>query len=65
MDEVVRAMTDAAPPTTQITIANRQIVLADRMLRYVTQILQGGAARPPPPTASRARTRCSATCSTG
>lgn len=44
MDEVVRAMTDANAASTQVTIANRQIVLADRMLRYVTQILQGGAA---------------------
>ncbi|MFY8049663.1 MAG: methyl-accepting chemotaxis protein [Erythrobacter sp.] len=44
MDEVVRAMTDGGAAPTQITIANRQIVLADRMLRYVTQILQGGAA---------------------
>jgi twitching motility protein PilJ len=44
MDEVVRAMTDGGAASTQITIANRQIVLADRMLRYVTQILQGGAA---------------------
>lgn len=44
MDEVVRAMTDSGAASTQITIANRQIVLADRMLRYVTQILQGGAA---------------------
>lgn len=44
MDEVVRAMTDSGAAPTQIVIANRQIVLADRMLRYVTQILQGGAA---------------------
>ncbi|SDD21153.1 methyl-accepting chemotaxis protein [Aquimonas voraii] len=44
MDEVVRAMTDGGAAPTQITIANRQLILADRMLRYVTQILQGGAA---------------------
>jgi twitching motility protein PilJ len=44
MDEVVRAMSEAGVPSFQVTIATRQIVLADRMLRYVTQILQGGAA---------------------
>jgi twitching motility protein PilJ len=44
MDEVVRAMSESGAPSTQIYIAVRQIVLADRMLRYVTQILQGGAA---------------------
>lgn len=45
MDEVVRAMSESGAPSTRtIHIAVRQIVLADRMLRYVTQILQGGAA---------------------
>jgi len=44
MDEVVSAMNESNAPSTQVVIANRQIVLADRMLRYVTQILQGGAA---------------------
>jgi len=43
MDEVVRAMSDAGAANSQVYIAARQIVLADRMLRYVTQILQGGA----------------------
>ncbi|WP_395787796.1 methyl-accepting chemotaxis protein [Aquimonas sp.] len=44
MDEVVRAMSEANVPSAQVFIATRQLVLADRMLRYVTQILQGGAA---------------------
>ncbi|MFN3842080.1 MAG: methyl-accepting chemotaxis protein [Rehaibacterium terrae] len=43
MDEVVRFMSEAGAPSSQIYIAVRQIVLADRMVRYVTQILQGGA----------------------
>jgi len=43
MDEVVRAMSDGGAANSQVYIAARQIVLADRMLRYVTQILQGGA----------------------
>jgi twitching motility protein PilJ len=42
LDEVVRAMSDAGAPASQINIANRQIVLADRMSRRVTEILGGG-----------------------
>jgi twitching motility protein PilJ len=42
LDEVVRAMSDAAAPASQINLANRQIVLADRMSRRVTEILAGG-----------------------
>jgi twitching motility protein PilJ len=43
MDEVVRSMGESGAASSQIYTAVRQIVLADRMLRYVTQILQGGA----------------------
>ena len=42
LDEVVRAMSDAGAPASQINLANRQIVLADRMSRRVTEILAGG-----------------------
>ena len=42
LDEVVRAMSDTGAPASQINIANRQIVLADRMSRRVTEILGGG-----------------------
>ncbi len=45
MDEVVRAMGEAGNASfAQLSTAIRQIVLADRMLRHVTQIRQGGAA---------------------
>lgn len=43
MDEVVRHMSEAGAGSSQIYIAVRQLVLAERMVRYVTQILQGGA----------------------
>ena len=39
LDEVVRAMSDSGAAASQINIANRQIVLADRMSRRVTEIL--------------------------
>ncbi len=42
MDEVVRFMADTGAPSSQIYTASRQISLADRMLRRVTEILQGG-----------------------
>jgi len=42
LDEVVRALSDANAPASQISIANRQIVLADRMSRRVTEIVVGG-----------------------
>ena len=35
-------MSDAGAPASQINLANRQIVLADRMSRRVTEILAGG-----------------------
>jgi twitching motility protein PilJ len=43
MDEVVRAMSDAGAQSSQIYVAVRQIMLADRMLRRVTTIMVGGA----------------------
>ena len=42
LDEVVRAMSDAGAPSSQIYLANRQIVLANKMSRSVTEILAGG-----------------------
>jgi twitching motility protein PilJ len=42
LDEVVRAMSSDNAPASQINLANRQIVLADRMSRRVTEILAGG-----------------------
>lgn len=42
LDEVVRALSDGNAPASQISIANRQIVLADRMSRRVTEIVAGG-----------------------
>ena len=42
LDEVVRSLSDANAPASQISIANRQIVLADRMSRRVTEIVAGG-----------------------
>jgi twitching motility protein PilJ len=43
MDEVVNAMTQAGAPSSQINVAQRQILLADRMLRRVSNILAGGS----------------------
>ncbi|HOZ03936.1 MAG TPA: methyl-accepting chemotaxis protein, partial [Arenimonas sp.] len=42
LDEVVRQMADSGAPASQINLANRQIVLADRMSRRVTEIRAGG-----------------------
>src|SRR5690606_5415305 len=42
MDEVVRYMSESGSSSSQIYTAARQITLADRMLRRVTEILQGG-----------------------
>ena len=42
--EVVRGMSDGGSASSQINLANRQIVLADRMSRRVTEILAGGDA---------------------
>jgi len=42
-DRAVRQLTESGSPTQQVFAASRQLVLADRMLRRVTEILQGGA----------------------
>jgi twitching motility protein PilJ len=42
LDEVVRQMADSGSSSSQINLANRQIVLADRMSRRVTEIRAGG-----------------------
>lgn len=43
-DEAVRMMIQTGTPTGQIYLASRQLVLADRMLRRVGEILGGGGA---------------------
>ncbi|MEX0915398.1 MAG: methyl-accepting chemotaxis protein [Wenzhouxiangellaceae bacterium] len=43
-DEAVRTMIQTGTPTGQIYLASRQLVLADRMLRRVGEILGGGGA---------------------
>jgi twitching motility protein PilJ len=42
-DGAVRQLTESGAPNQQVFAASRQLVLADRMLRRVTEILQGGA----------------------
>ncbi len=42
-DLVVRQLTESGAPNQQVFAASRQLVLADRMLRHVNQILQGGS----------------------
>lgn len=42
-DAAVRQLTESGAPTQQVFAASRQLILADRMLRRVTEILQGGA----------------------
>ncbi len=41
-DEVVRRMIETGAPSVQIYVASRQLVLADRMLRRVSDIMAGG-----------------------
>jgi len=43
-DEAVRTMIQVGTPTGQIYLGSRQLVLADRMLRRVNEILAGGGA---------------------
>ena len=43
-DEAVRLMIQTGTPTSQIYLGSRQLVLADRMLRRVGEILGGGGA---------------------
>jgi hypothetical protein len=40
--EVIRGMSDFNAPLSQVLVANRQVVLADRMPRRIDEILQGG-----------------------
>src|SRR5436190_3458421 len=42
MDEIVRVLTDRNASGRQISMASRQMLLADRMLRRVSDILKGG-----------------------
>lgn len=42
MDEIVRVLTERDAPAGQVYIATRQILLADRMLRRLSDILRGG-----------------------
>lgn len=42
MDEIVRVLTERDAPSGQVYIATRQILLADRMLRRLSDILRGG-----------------------
>jgi twitching motility protein PilJ len=42
-DQVVRQLTESGAPNQQVFAASRQLVLADRMLRHVTEVLQGGS----------------------
>jgi len=43
-DEVARQLIETGAPTTQVYVASRQLVLADRLLRRVGDILGGGPA---------------------
>ena len=42
-DTSIRALTKSGAPTNQVVFASRQLVLADRMLRRVSEVLQGGS----------------------
>lgn len=42
-DTSIRALTQSGAPTSQVVFASRQLVLADRMLRRVSEVLQGGS----------------------
>ena len=42
-DEGIRALTQSGAPTNQVVFASRQLVLADRILRRVSEVLQGGS----------------------
>jgi len=42
-DECVRALTKSGAPTNQVVFASRELVLADRILRRVSEVLQGGS----------------------
>lgn len=42
-DASIRALTQSSAPTNQVVSANRQLVLAERILRHVSEVLQGGS----------------------
>jgi len=42
-DDSIRALTKSGAPTNQMVFASRQLVLADRILRRVSEVLQGGS----------------------
>jgi twitching motility protein PilJ len=42
-DASIRALTQSGAPTDQVVSANRQLVLAERILRHVSEVLQGGS----------------------
>ena len=42
-DTTIRALTESGAPTNQLVFASRQLVLADRILRRVAEVLQGGS----------------------
>lgn len=42
-DLAIRALTQSGAPTNQVVFASRQLVLADRVLRRVAEVLQGGS----------------------
>ncbi len=42
-DASIRALTQGGSPTNQVVFASRQLVLADRILRRVSEVLQGGS----------------------
>lgn len=42
-DTGIRALTQSGAPTNQVVFASRQLVLADRILRRVSEVLQGGS----------------------
>ena len=42
-DASIQALTKSGAPTNQVVFASRQLVLADRILRRVSEVLQGGS----------------------
>ena len=42
-DQIARQLTESGAPNQQVFAASRQLVLADRMLRHVNEILRGGS----------------------
>ncbi len=42
-DDSIRSLTQSGAPTNQVVFASRQLVLSDRILRRVSEILQGGS----------------------